>query len=193
MPLTFSSATQSSIELDSIDAPAGTIGYAKDDAGKVLIATPGLESSVADQVGYLADTDEVGIYNPEYFTAGTYTVGYTYTIYPPVEYDSVNDHLNLLLASPGHVPYQSVQITIPASNVTQVYAYPPSLTTEKTRDTYTFTGSAAPDENVAVELLTTPGGLSQIPGFRNNVQGLASRYCVRETSGSTCLTISRGS
>ena len=172
-PLTFTAANQSSIELDKIEAPAGTIGYAKDYAGNVFIATPGLGSSVSDQVGYLADNDEVGIYNPEYFTAGTYTVGYTYTIYPPIEYDSVNDHLNLLLAGNSHIPYQSVQISIPATNVTQVYAYPPSLATEKTRDTYTFTGSASADENVAVEILTTPGGLSQIPGYRSNVQGLA--------------------
>ena len=179
-PLTFTAANQSSIELDKIEAPAGTIGYAKDYAGNVFIATPGLGSSVSDQVGYLADNDEVGIYNPEYFTAGTYTVGYTYTIYPPIEYDSVNDHLNLLLAGNSHIPYQSVQISIPATNVTQVYAYPPSLATEKTRDTYTFTGSASADENVAVEILTTPGGLSQIPGYRSNVQGLAGQYIFRE-------------
>src|SRR5208337_5067218 len=32
---------------------------------------------------------------------------------------------------------------------------------------------AAADENVAVELLTTSGGLSQIPGFRSEVTDLA--------------------
>ncbi|MGA8777030.1 DUF2207 family protein, partial [Methanoregula sp.] len=172
-PLTFTAANQSSIQLVAIDAPAGTIGYAKDYSGNVFLSTPGQSSSVSDQVGYLADTDEVGIYDPDYFAAGTYTVGYTYTIHPPIEYDSANDHLNLLLAGGSHIPYQSVQITIPATGVTQVYAYPPSLTTEKTGDTYTLSGSAAADENVAVEVLTTPGGLGQIPGFRSNVEGLA--------------------
>ncbi|MGA8243523.1 MAG: DUF2207 domain-containing protein, partial [Methanoregula sp.] len=172
-PLTFTAANQSSIQLVAIDAPAGTIGYAKDYSGNVFLSTPGQSSSVSDQVGYLADTDEVGIYDPDYFAAGTYTVGYTYTIHPPIEYDSANDHLNLLLAGGSHIPYQSVQITIPATGVTQVSAYPPSLTTEKTGDTYTLSGSAAADENVAVEVLTTPGGLGQIPGFRSNVEGLA--------------------
>ena len=143
--------------------PGRDNGYAKDDAGEGLNTTPGLESSVADQVGYFADTDEVGIYNPNILQRER-TCRVCLSIYPPVEYESVNDHLNLLLASPGHVPYQSVQITIPASNVTQVYAYPPSLTTEKTRDTYTFTGSVAPDENVAVELLLPPVDFPQIPG-----------------------------
>ncbi|MGA8778378.1 DUF2207 domain-containing protein, partial [Methanoregula sp.] len=68
-PLTFTAVNQSSIQLVTIDAPAGTIGYAKDYSGNVYLSTPGQSSSVSDQVGYLADTDEVGIYDPDYFAA----------------------------------------------------------------------------------------------------------------------------
>ena len=87
--------------------------------------------SLKSQIGSLADTDEIGIFNPDYYAAGTYTVGYTYVVHPPVEYDTANDHLNLLLAGGSHIPYHAVQITVPADNVVQVYAYPPTLATEK--------------------------------------------------------------
>ena len=172
-PLVFNSINSSSIQLVSIDAPAGTVGYAKDDQGNVFVTDSASPESLKSEIGSLADTDEIGIFNPEYFAAGTYTVGYTYVVHPPVEYDTANDHLNLLLAGSSHIPYHSVQITVPADNVVQVYAYPPTLITEKTGDTWVLTGPAAADENVAVELLTTPGGLSQIPGFRSEVAGLA--------------------
>ena len=78
-----------------------------------------------------------------------------------------------MLAGDNHILYNSVEITVPADNVVQVYAYPPMLNSEKTGDTYVLTGSAAANENVAVEILTTSGGLGQIPGFRDELTGLS--------------------
>ena len=46
---------------------------------------------------------------------------------------------------------------------------------QKNENTYTITGSAAADENVAVELLTKTDGLSGIPGFRSEVADLKSK------------------
>ena len=172
-PLVFDSVNSSSIQLVSIDAPAGTVGYAKDDQGNIFASDPTSSGSLKSQIGSLADTDEIGIFNPDYFAAGTYTVGYTYVVHPPVEYDSLNDHLNLMLAGDNHILYNSVEITVPADNVVQVYVYPPMLNSEKTGDTYVLTGSAAANENVAVEILTTSGGLGQIPGFRDELTGLS--------------------
>ena len=171
-PLEFTSVNSSSIQLVSIDAPAGTSGMQRT-IREMYSSRVRVIRSLKSQVGSLANTDEIGIFDPSYFAAGTYTVGYTYVVHPPVEYDALNDHLNLMLAGESHIPYHSVEITVPADNVVQIYAYPPMLDTEKTGDTYVITGSAAANENVAVEILTTSGGLGQVPGIRDEVPGLA--------------------
>ncbi len=135
-PLEFTSVNSSSIQLVSIDAPAGTVGYAKDDSGNVFVTGTTPTASLKSQVASLANTDETGIFDPSYFAAGTYTVGYTYVVHPPVEYDGTNDHLNLKFAGGSHIPYHAVEITVPADNVVQFSAYPPMLDTVKSGDTY---------------------------------------------------------
>jgi MFS superfamily sulfate permease-like transporter len=50
----------------------------------------------------------------------------------------------------------------------------------KSGNTYTFTGDAAADENIAVEMLGGSTAFSQISGFRTQVTGLAGQ----NTSGS---------
>ncbi len=102
-------------------------------------------------------------------------LGTGYIIHPPLEFDSGNEHLNLKLAGTNHIPYRSVKITIPAGNVEEVYAYPPFMDIRNDGNTYTITGSAAADENVAVEILTKADGLSGIPGFRSEVADLKSK------------------
>ncbi len=89
----------------------------------------------------------------------------------------IQQHRTLTSNLPGgsHIPYHNIKITIPAKNVEQVYAYPPFMGVQNNGDTYTITGSAAADENVAVELLTTVGGLSGIPGIRTQVADLNSK------------------
>jgi len=117
-------------------------------------------------IGNLAENNEVGIFKPDYYNAGSYTVAYTYILHPPVEYDTTNSHLNLKFAGTGHVPYQNIRIIIPANQVVQVFVYLPTL---KVADTYVITGSVGADENLAVEFLTSADGLLQVPGFRKEV------------------------
>ena len=107
--------------------------------------------------------------------SGQYTAGYTYVVHPPIEYDATTTHLNFRFAGTTHIPYRHITITVPADGVTQIYAYPPTMTVEKSGDNYLITGSAAQDENVAVEMLTGPGGFGQIPGSRNEVPDLAGK------------------
>ncbi len=76
-------------------------------------------------------------------------------------------HLNLKLAGENHIPYRSIKITVPAQNVEQVYVYPPFMGIQKTGNTYTITGSASADENVAIELLTTKDGLFRDSWFQD--------------------------
>ena len=174
-PLTFGTPTQPSVVMVSATPPAGTIAYAKDDSGKVVTFGNQEASSYTSTIGSLANTDEVGIFNPGRFSAGHYTVSYTYVLHPPIEYDPSTTHLNLKLAGQTHIPYQNVKITVPADSVQQIFSYPPTMQTTKSGDTYVITGTAAADENIAVEFLAGPTGFSQIPGFRSEVADLAGK------------------
>ena len=104
-------------------------------------------SASRSRIEDLAEYDEVGIYNPSYYNAGKYTSQYTYVINPPLEYDATTTHLNLKFAGETHIPYHNVKITIPARKIDQVYAYPPSLHTQKTGDSYVITGSLAAERD----------------------------------------------
>jgi uncharacterized membrane protein len=173
-PLIFNSSSEPYIQFVSINPPSGTIGYAKDASSTVAVTGTSYPASEA-QIGRLAETNEVGIFNPDYFSAGTYTVQTTYVVHPPIEDDGTTAHLNLRLAGTTHIPYQYVRITVPADGVGQIYVYPPTLTAEKTGDTYTITGSAAENENIAVEMLAGENGFGQMPGFRSSATDLQSK------------------
>ena len=112
---------------------------------------------------------------PDYYSEGTYTVQTTYVVHPPIEDDGTTAHLNLKFAGSNHIPYQYIRITVPADGIEQIYVYPPTLTAEKTGDTYTITGSAAENENIAIEMLAGENGFGQMPGFRSKASDLQSK------------------
>ena len=172
-PLLFSVPTQPSVMMVSAIPPPGTVAYAQDDSGTVTIYGDASAASYKTAIGQSAQNDEVGIYNPGSFSAGQYTVLYTYILYPPIEYDTGVTHLNLKFAGLSHVPYYAVTITVPADSIQQVFAYPPTMSMTLSGTTYTLTGAAAADENVAIEMLGGSTAFGQIPGFRTQVTGLA--------------------
>ena len=174
-PLTFTPPTQPSVEINSAIPPTGTVAYAKDDTGSVIIFGDSPSAVSKSTISELAETNEVGIFKPDYFNAGQYTAGYTYIIHPPIEYDSGTTHLNLKLAGENHIPYRTIKITVPAGSVQQVFANPPSMRAVKSGDTYLITGSAAENENIAVEILAGPSGFGQVPGYRTEVADLAGK------------------
>jgi uncharacterized membrane protein len=116
-PLTFSTGSGPSVQFISATPPSGTVGYAKDEAGNVRVIGNGEDGPLQATIRNLAETNEVGIYNPDYFNQGTYTVTYSYILHPPIEYDSTTSHLNLKFAGAGHIPYRNVRITVPAAQV----------------------------------------------------------------------------
>jgi uncharacterized membrane protein len=129
---------------------------------------------VSATIDSLANYNEVGCFYPQQFSPGNYHIGYTFDLYPPIEYDSSYDHLNILFAD-VHIPYSSVKIVIEnASYVAAVYPHPPSLSVTRTGNQIVITGSAAQDELLEVELLMTPGA-SNFNAFRTPVQDVKGK------------------
>jgi uncharacterized membrane protein len=157
-----------------IDPPLGSVAYIKDRFGDVTIETPNSNPIVIATIDSLAEYNEVGCYYASKFPPGSYKIGYTFNLYPPIEYDSNYDHLNLLFAD-IHIPYTNVKIVIEdASYVAAVYPHPPSLRVTQTGNQIMITGSAAEDELLEVELLMKPG-VSHFNGFRTLVQDVREK------------------
>ncbi|MCJ7662673.1 MAG: hypothetical protein MUO24_00365, partial [Desulfobacterales bacterium] len=72
-PLTFSTSSSPSVQFVSATVPSGTIGYAKDEEGNVNVIGVAKDSSTKATIRNLAETNEVGIYKPDYFNEGKYT------------------------------------------------------------------------------------------------------------------------
>ncbi|MCK7520922.1 MAG: DUF2207 domain-containing protein [Ignavibacteriales bacterium] len=160
----------------SVTPPSGTIGYAKDEEGNVMVTGWSDKQCIETDYRQLWLKRMKWEYsNPITILIGKYTVEYSYILHPPIEYDSTTSHLNLKFAGRSHIPYRNIRITIPAKDVEQVYAYPPFMRVRNDGDTYTITGSAAANENVAVELLATVDGFFQIHGIRTEVADLKSK------------------
>ncbi|NLA38924.1 MAG: DUF2207 domain-containing protein, partial [Methanomicrobiales archaeon] len=174
-PLTFETIDRPHIEFLSMTAPPGTVGYAKDSEDEVRTGAGSATPSDLTVIKGLALTNEVGIFNPDYFTRGTYTVEYRYQVRPPVEYDEEWAHLNLKLAS-EHVPYRDLRITLPfAGVIEEVYTHPPTLEIERTAEDVVITGSASQDDALNVELILDPAFMKEIDGFPEHVSGVRQK------------------
>ncbi len=181
VPLIQGKSSGPSVQFISVNPPAGTIGYAKDAGGNVITLGVSEGSSSKAAISNLAETNEVGIFRPEYFNQGEYSVGYVYLLHPPIEFDTTTSHLNLKFAGASHIAYRNVKITLPSGMVGQLYVYPPIMKTEKSGDAYVITGSVAENENLAVEILSNADGFDQIQGYRNKIGN------VRESTSSAAF------
>jgi uncharacterized membrane protein len=128
VPVSFRAQNSPYIEPVSVTPPQGSVAYVKDQSGYVTIMTPGAVNPYVEMtIDSLAEYNEAGCYNAARFPVGQYNIDYTFKVFPPIEYDSNYDHLNLMLAS-IHIPYQNVMIVIEnADYVSSIYAHPPSL------------------------------------------------------------------
>ncbi|WP_292522102.1 DUF2207 domain-containing protein [Methanoculleus sp.] len=164
-PLTFAAIDRPHIEFLGMTAPPGTIGYIKDSTGEVRTASGTPSPADLAAIRDLAFENEVGLYNPGYFSPGTYTVEYRYQVRPPIEHDEEWAHVNLLLVD-EHVPYRDLRITLPfAGSIKEVYTHPPTLEIERTADAVVITGSAAQNDALNVEMVLDPAFMETIDGF----------------------------
>jgi uncharacterized membrane protein len=142
---------QTHLELITITAPPGTTAYLKDDLGRVTIYS-GDDSQTIRNLAYW---DEVGAFNPLYYSPGSYTVSYKYRLYFPVDSDGSFDHLNIQFAR-EHITYGNVKIVLEdAGAATTVYTHPPSLQVSRSGDDVTITGASPENELLEVEMLAS--------------------------------------
>lgn len=162
-PLVLQQPSSPSIRFVKMDIPPGTTGYIRDSSGAVTLDS-GDDSGHLAFIRSMAEKNEVGIYDPDYFDAGTYTVSYTYVIHPPIEYDSEDAHLNLRLVD-EHIPYRELEIRIPARYADTVFPHPPGLAVVREGDTVVIRGQAAGDEILGIETLFPAADTMGLPGF----------------------------
>ncbi|ABN58385.1 MULTISPECIES: DUF2207 domain-containing protein [Methanoculleus] len=164
-PLAFSAIDRPHIEFAGMAAPPGTIGYVKDHWGEVRPAAGSPTTSDIAAIRNLAFDSEVGLYNPDYFAPGTYTVEYRYIVRPPIEYDEEWAHLNLKLVD-EHVSFRNLRVTLPfAGQIEEVYTHPPTLEVERTAESVVVTGAAPQDDALNIEMVLDPAFMEEIDGF----------------------------
>jgi len=161
------------IEFEGMEAPDGVVGYVVDYRGDVTLVD-GENPGYVNFITGTAEKSEVGIYNPAYFQAGTYTVTYRYDLHPPVEYDDEHAHLNIRLVN-EHVPYRDLSITYPEHSVAEIYPHPPGLRVDRTGGNYVISGRLAADEILGLELLLSRDALQELDGFPAFVSDVAGK------------------
>ena len=171
--LSTSSLMDPHILLVDIEAPANTIRYVKDYAGRFSTLD---EASINTefQIDSLAYINEAGAFRPEGYTPGEYTVKYTFKIMPPLEVDDEYVHLNLKLAS-VHLPYEKVRVAFEDPGyIVKSYSHPPTLKKTTDMNMIVFTGSSGEDQLLEFEFLMTHGVLDTLEGDQRTVQGVES-------------------
>lgn len=161
------------IEFEDISYPSGVVGYVKDYRGNVIFRD-GKNPEYEDFIKRKAENNEVGIYNPGYFQAGTYTVTYRYKLHPPIEYDDEFAHVNIKLLE-EHGPYRDLSITYPAAHVREIYPHPPGLHIDRSGDTCIVTGSIQGNEILGLELLLSKDAINELQGFPEFVPEVAEK------------------
>lgn len=161
------------IRIVDMQIPPGTVGYIRESSGKVTLYrddNPAYIRFIEDK----AERNEVGIYNPGYFPAGTYTVSYTYILHPPIEYDAKDAHLNLRLVD-RHIPYRHLEIRIPARYAKEIFPHPPGLSVSREGGWVRISGNVAADEVLGIETLFAPADKDSLPGFPVPVDGVREK------------------
>jgi len=168
--LTLGEATWPHIQFIDMEGPDGSIPYAMDAFGEVFFRDAAGEAS-REGVKFLAERNEVGIYDPAYFAAGRYAVEYTFRLHPPLAADGEYARLDLLLMD-DHVPYRTVEVTLPVGMAEEVYVHPATYQVATDGDRIVITGASPADEPLALQLLLSPAAAAMLEGFPEPADGV---------------------
>jgi uncharacterized membrane protein len=164
--------------IDTI-APAGSTPYVMDACGEVFFRDAAGEA-YREGVEYLAERSEAGIYNPDYFAAGRYPVEYTFRLHPPIATDGEYARLDLLLMD-EHIPYRTVEVTLPAGMAEEVYVHPATYEVATIGDRVVISGASPADEPLTIQLLLTPAAAAMLDGFPDPADGVRGALAAENT------------
>jgi uncharacterized membrane protein len=156
------------VKLKDILEDSGYDWYIKDFYGRVYGS---FESEASKKLAKtLAERNEVGIVNPNYFNPGTYALKVSYGVYPQVEIGDGLYHVNLKLAD-RHAFYRKVKIKIDDvyGVIEKIYPHVTNWKLKKEGNTYVITGLSPANRNVGVEFLFKPISMW---GFQREFPGI---------------------
>jgi uncharacterized membrane protein len=161
-------------EPTDIIGPDGTIWYIKDHYGNLVVESPYEDNpSIYSQIRLLANNDEVGVFNPNSFQTGSYQVKYVHRLYPLIEKDNQDYHLNVKLAK-THIKYKKMTIILEnADYISKLFVHPPTLKKTETGNRIILEGSSAKNELLEVEMLFKPS--SELYGFEVFVENVKDK------------------
>jgi uncharacterized membrane protein len=176
-PLSFDPLDSQYVKPLWISSPSGTLPYAVDFQGDVhaFENAPGRPHGRTDEIASLAERNEAGVYQPDYFKEGLYDVAYAFQLYPPLECDDSYCHLNLQLAK-EHLAYRNVTLAIhdPNGDLARVFSHPP-MDSMRQGDTLVLTGESPENSLLEVEILLKPEASRLMTGFPSRVEDVEEK------------------
>lgn len=190
LPVSLESLDRPYVDPLEIIPPSGTIPYVKDWNGRVAIASEDEASQEqASSIEDLAELNEAGCYNPQRFGSGSYRIGYTFRVHPPLECDDEYCHWNMAFAD-KHLPYRQATIAIhdPENLVVQLFPHATAqFEVKKVGETWIFTGSSPEDGLLEVEMLLRPEAAEIIGGFPRHVSDVEGKTIEAQSESASVL------
>lgn len=179
--LSFNDQGSPYVEITGFEPIPGAVTYAKGRHGDVRILNGEQEMDIPQNLKYagivssLANPSEAGCYKSDYFSSGSYEIGYIFKDHPPIERDEKYCHWNLLLAD-DHVAYNAVTIKVhdPRGDIVQLFPHP-NMASQKVGDAWVITGRSPEDDLLEVEMLLKPDTYELLDGFPRNVSDVEGK------------------
>lgn len=192
--LSFSDQDIPYVEITGFAPIPGAVPYAKSWRGDMRILSGEQEMDIPQNLKYagivasLANPSEAGCYKPDYFSSGSYEIGYILKDHPPIERDEKYCHWNLKLAD-DHMAYNAVTIKVhdPRGDIVQLFPHP-NMASQKVGDAWVITGRSPENGLLKVEMLLKPDTYKLLDGFPRNVSDVEGKTLLANKDASQMKT-----
>lgn len=166
LPLTFQPIDQPHAVVIGGDTSPGVDWYVKEWNGNVTFSNQSQEGR-KKLVETASWENEIGIYLPSGYTAGDYSVEFTYDLHPSINLDEHYAYVKIRLPE-STLPYGKVTIVLPAEYVEKLYPQPEDLNVVKEGDTYILSGYGRENTPLGFDVLFSNKIVQEMEGFSKN-------------------------
>lgn len=166
LPLTFQPIDQPHAVVIGGDTSPGVDWYVKEWNGNVTFSNQSQEGR-KKLVETASWENEIGIYLPSGYTAGDYSVEFTYDLHPSINVDEHYAYVKIRLPE-STLPYGKVTIVLPAEYVEKLYPQPEDLNVVKEGDTYILSGYGRENTPLGFDVLFSNKIVQEMEGFSKN-------------------------